>query len=57
MFVDPKKLNRTSVIYSLFKNLRQDFSSNYRLALALLSPETLSSLSTAHLALFVRRMT
>ena len=64
IFVD-KKLNRTLAIDSPFQTfavgLLVEF---YRLALPLLSPEMLSSLSklrifllNAHLALFVRRMT
>ena len=57
VIVDTKKLNHTLAIGLTFSNI--DFI--YRLALPLLSPETLSSLSksriflyNAHLALFVR---
>ena len=63
MYMTPKSLNGTLVVYSPFQTLVVNFSSNYRLVLPLRAPETLSSLSKSrislfnvHLALFVQRV-
>ena len=67
LYVDPKKFESYFSDRLTFSNIRGRISRRiYRLALPLLSPETLSSLSkcklriflfNAHLALFLRRMT